>query len=189
LKNYLGEKTSLVENNMLSTKLQEKASKIDYLNLQKQRESKKAVDVMQGAQASYRDVLNKNQQTLTGGRQFLLAKAGTKLPELTKIKKKVNALKSVIPDGKLHSRVNSHGDDVTKKGIPVVTYKDGETIQHAEIEKEELILNIEITRELEKLWKEYKDSEDDKLLISAGELLSKEILENTDDNVGLLNTV
>lgn len=99
---------------------------------------------------------------------------------------------NVIPDGALHKNkhhlenVDEKFEEVTDKGIPVITESEGGNItQHAEVEREEIIFNIEVTRELEKLMKEGSDD----AAIEAGKLLVKEILENTVDNAGLLNTV
>lgn len=94
---------------------------------------------------------------------------------------------NVIPDGALHARLH-HMDtkNITKKGIPVViTDNEGNIEQSAEIEKNEIIFNLEVTQKLEKLWKENTDES----AIEAGKLLVKEILENTIDNTGLLNEI
>lgn len=187
-KNYLKESGQL-KNYTASSQLQDKAKKIDYINFQKQQESKKAKDTLALSESSFRDVLSKNQQALTGGQKFLLYKKGAKMSTLKRIKKQVERKRSVIPDGKLHSRLNSHLEEVTKKGIPVISYQEGKVIQHAEIEKEELILSLDITKKLENLRDEYNKAKDDSILIKAGELLTFEILENTDDNVNLISKV
>lgn len=104
---------------------------------------------------------------------------------------------NVIPDGALHARKNNLPDDisekVTNKGIPVVTYEDGGDIrQHAEIEVNEIIFNKEATDKFEDLFKQWKEADDDKkkeLSIECGKFLASEILENTMDNTGLINTV
>lgn len=96
---------------------------------------------------------------------------------------------SVIPSGSLHK--DKHNLDaeglqgkITKKGIPVVSVEEGgEVIQHAEIEKEEIIIEISLSKKLEKLW---KDGSDD-AAIEAGRLLANEIMEDTTDNANLLN--
>lgn len=100
---------------------------------------------------------------------------------------------NVIPDGALHARKHNMKDvdNLTKKGIPVV---DNEGEQQAEIEKEEIIFRLEVTQKLEELEKKYydKDSlqkEKDKYALEAGELLVKEILHNTDDKTGLIDTL
>ena len=100
---------------------------------------------------------------------------------------------NVIPDGALHARKHNmeDADNLTKKGIPVVDNK-GE--QQAEIERNEIILRLEVTQELEKLTKkyysdDYNQKEKDKYALEAGELLVKEILHNTDDRTGLIDTL
>ena len=99
---------------------------------------------------------------------------------------------NVIPGGALHKNKHHLGDiddkfeEVTAKGIPVITEDEkGDITQHAEVEKEEIIFNLEVTKELEKL----KDEGSDDAAIEAGKLLVKEILENTVDNTGLLKTI
>jgi len=96
--------------------------------------------------------------------------------------------KNVIPEGALHARKNNIDmEGVTHKGIPVVTQEEnGKIKQHAEIEREELIFHKELTDKIEALYKQYKEG-DDKALLEAGKILTYEILENTDDNTGLLN--
>lgn len=94
---------------------------------------------------------------------------------------------NVIPDGALHARLN-HMDvnNITKKGIPVVSKEDGgELQQQAEIERNEIIFTKEVTNKLEQL---YKDGSD-KAAIEAGKLLATEIIENTQDNTGLMQEV
>ena len=94
---------------------------------------------------------------------------------------------NVIPDGALHARKhNMDMDGITKKGIPVVSEnKDGEIEQQAEIEKEEIILRLEVTQKLEELAKEGTDE----AALEAGKLLVEEILYNTDDKANLINRV
>ncbi len=98
---------------------------------------------------------------------------------------------NVIPEGSLHARLHhmENADNLTKKGIPVV---DNEGNQQAEIENSEIIFTKEVTEKLEELYKkfksdEYTNKEKEGFAIEAGKLLSKEIIENTDDRVGLLN--
>ena len=97
---------------------------------------------------------------------------------------------NVIPEGALHARKNNmEMDNITKKGIPVVD-KEGE--QQAEIERNEVILRLEVTQKLEELSKIYNSEESSKeqkeqAALEAGKLLSDEILYNTQDNTGLLN--
>lgn len=101
--------------------------------------------------------------------------------------------KNLIPEGALHK--NKHhmedAEDLTKKGIPVV---DDEHNQQAEIEKEEIIFTKEVTTKLEELYHEFYNEETtqkrkDELAIEAGKLLTKEIMLNTDDRAGLIDTL
>ena len=93
---------------------------------------------------------------------------------------------NVIPDGALHARLNHiDNDDITKKGIPVVSEQDGGLVQHAEVEKNEIIFNKEVTEELERLFKDGSKQS----AIDAGKLIAEQIMENTRDNTGLLNQV
>ena len=105
--------------------------------------------------------------------------------------------KSVIPDGALHKnkhnldKVGVDDKEMTKKGIPVV---DNNGEQQAEIELNEIIFTLEVTKELEKRYKEYydddtKQSRKDELALEAGKLLWKEIIYNTDDRTGLIDTL
>jgi hypothetical protein len=119
---------------------------------------------------------------------------------------------SVIPSGALHKNKHKLEEiipelkgEVTAKGIPVITYaekgdvlefaEDGETpkvlaeggevIQHAEIEKEEVILEISLTNKLIELMKEGSE----KSIIEAGKLLATELMENTTDNSGIMEKI
>ena len=99
---------------------------------------------------------------------------------------------NVIQDGALHKNkhhlenIDEKFEDVTAKGIPVITEgKGGDITQHAEVEREEIIFNLDVTKQLEKLM----EVGSDEAAIEAGKLLVHEILENTVDNTGLLNTV
>lgn len=103
---------------------------------------------------------------------------------------------NVIPEGALHARKhNMDIEGITQKGIPVVTEdKEGNIEQQAEIEKEEIIFRLEVTKKLEELEKKYYDSETsqtekDECALEAGKLLVQEILYNTADNVDLINKV
>lgn len=104
---------------------------------------------------------------------------------------------NVIPEGALHARknnlteINPELEGITKKGIPVISKEEGgEMIQHAEIERSEIIFNLETTKKLESLRERYNKSEDksekDNLAIEAGKLLAQQIMENTIDNTGEL---
>lgn len=93
---------------------------------------------------------------------------------------------NVIPEGALHARLNHLDvDNITKKGIPVIIKNGNKVEQQAEVECNEIIFRKEVTTELEKLCEDGSDE----AAIKAGKLLVKEILENTQDNTGLINTI
>lgn len=101
--------------------------------------------------------------------------------------------KNIIPEGALHAHKHhmENADNLTKKGIPVI---DNEGEQQAEIEKNEIIFTLEVTKKLEELYSKYYDyeysqKEKDEVAIEAGKLLVEEILFNTDDRTGLINTL
>ena len=96
---------------------------------------------------------------------------------------------NVIPDGALHKNrhhledIDKKFEDVTTKGIPVITEaKNGDIIQQAEVEKEEIIFNLSVTKKLEELMEKGTDE----AAIEAGKLLTEEILRNTIDNTNKL---
>lgn len=98
--------------------------------------------------------------------------------------------KNVIPEGSLHAHKHhmENAEDLTKKGIPVV---DNNGEQQAEIERNEIIFSLEVTKQLEDLHKRYQgytntQKEKDELAIEAGKLLVYEILHNTEDRTGLI---
>lgn len=99
---------------------------------------------------------------------------------------------NVIPDGALHAHkhhleeIDPKLKEVTSKGIPVITEEDGGKLkQHAEIERNEIIFRLEVTKELEDLMKDGSDE----AAIKAGKLLTHEIINNTIDNTGLMETI
>ena len=99
---------------------------------------------------------------------------------------------NVIPDGALHAHkhhledISPEYEQVTSKGIPVVTEEEGGKLkQHAEIERNKIIFRLEVTKKLEELM---KDGSDD-AAIEAGKLLAHEIINNTVDNTGLMEVV
>lgn len=94
--------------------------------------------------------------------------------------------KNVIPEGALHARLHHMDQEgITKKGIPVITEENGAIIQHAEIERNEIIFRLEVTKKLEEFVKDGSDE----AAIEAGKLLVREILENTEDNTGLIKEI
>ena len=92
--------------------------------------------------------------------------------------------KNVIPEGALHKNKHhmENAENLTQKGIPVI---DNEGEQQAEIEKNEIIFTLEVTTKLEELMKDGSDE----AAIEAGKLLVEQILFNTDDRTGLINTL
>lgn len=137
---------------------------------------------------------NRSQMLLSGGYNVMNSKNGAKLYNLQEAKRILsNRLQSfkqggavnVIPDGALHKNrhhledIDEKFEDVTTKGIPVITEaKNGDIIQQAEVEKEEIIFNLEVTKKLEELMEKGTDE----AAIEAGKLLTEEILRNTIDN-------
>lgn len=100
---------------------------------------------------------------------------------------------NVIPEGALHKNLHhmEDGDKITKKGVPVV---DNNGEQQAEVERDEITFTLEVTKKLEEFWKKFKNEnssqkEKDEAAIEAGKLLTYEILENTDDRTGLIQSI
>lgn len=91
---------------------------------------------------------------------------------------------NVIPEGALHARLHhmENTEGLTQKGIPVI---DNEGEQQAEIELNEIIFNLEVTKKLEELCKDGSDE----AAIEAGKLLVQEILFNTNDRTGIIKTL
>ena len=100
--------------------------------------------------------------------------------------------KNVIPEGALHKNKHhmEHAKGLTKKGIPVID-DDGE--QQAEIEHSEIIFTLEVTKKLEEYYEIFysEDStnkEKEEAALNAGKLLVYQILENTEDRTGLIDS-
>lgn len=176
------------------------------------RQQNLVADINQEAQdafaaSNYAGIGLGNQLALSGGyRSMAIGRNGIKILDkelqwansiLNKTKASVPEFKSggkvnVIPEGALHKNkhhledVNPEFKDVTNKGIPVVSKEDGgELVQHAEIERNEIIFNLDVTNKLEELMKKG----DDESAIEAGKLLVHEILNNTIDNTGILKEI
>lgn len=139
-----------------------------------------------------------NQMALNGGVKPLRVASGAKLLEAREtLRKQPKAFKdggkmNVIPEGALHKnrhkmeQVDDAFKDLTNKGIPVVTEgEDGELVQQAEIERNEIIFNLDVTKKLEELMEDGSE----KAALEAGKLLAVEIMENTIDNTGLIKEV
>ena len=100
--------------------------------------------------------------------------------------------KNVIPEGALHKNKHhmEHAEGLTKKGIPVID-DDGE--QQAEIEHSENIFTLEVTKKLEEYYEifysdESSNKEKEQAALEAGKLLVYQILENTEDRTGLIES-
>lgn len=96
---------------------------------------------------------------------------------------------NILPEGALHARKNNLSDlnpdleDATKKGIPVMAAEGGEIgEQVAEIEHSEIIFRLDVTKQLEELRKDGSEE----AMIAAGKLIAEELIENTQDNVGMI---
>ena len=98
---------------------------------------------------------------------------------------------NLLPEGALHARKNNLSDlnpdleDATKKGIPVMSAEEGGEApvigeQVAEIENNEIIFRLDVTKKLEELRKIGTDE----AAIEAGQLIANELIENTQDNTG-----
>lgn len=96
---------------------------------------------------------------------------------------------NILPEGALHARKNNLAElnpdleDATKKGIPVMAAEGGEIgEQVAEIEHSEIIFRLDVTKRLEELRRDGSDE----AMIEAGRLVAEELIENTQDNVGMI---
>lgn len=120
---------------------------------------------------------------------FKTFKQGGNIKESELVKLEETNQKNIIPEGALHKNKHhiEHTDGLTQKGIPVV---DNDGDQQAEIELDEIIFTLEVTKKLEELHKIFKEGnqkEKDEAAIEAGKLLVQEILYNTDDRTGLIS--
>jgi hypothetical protein len=127
-----------------------------------------------------------------------IAKCGAKLEVMKKVKSakkdrismkgrkfkvggKINRLgeANIIPSGTLHKEKNNLGEK--DKGIPII---DGDGKKVFEVEREELILRLKATKNIEDLVGKYKKTHNAKHLVDMGRLLSEEIMTNTHDFSG-----
>lgn len=141
------------------------------------------------------------------------AKRGGIIPELESARKSILALKNkaieetsetqkfqlggkmnMIVTGALHARKHNLEElnpvlegEITKKGIPVITFDEGGEVdqQLAEVEQAEIIMTLDTTKTIEDYYKEYMDAdtnkEADKAALECGKFLVDQILKNTDD--------
>lgn len=119
-------------------------------------------------------------------------KTGGKTEESDIPKTEETSQKNVIPEGALHKNKHhmEHAEGLTKKGIPVI---DDEGEQQAEIEHSEIIFTLEVTKKLEEYYEifysdESSNKEKEQAAIDAGKLLVFQILENTEDRTGLIES-
>lgn len=117
---------------------------------------------------------------------------GGKTEELETPEIEETTQKNVIPEGALHKNKHhmDHAEGLTKKGIPVID-EDGE--QQAEIELNEIIFTLEVTKQLEEYYdifysEEATNKEKEQAALDAGKLLVYQILENTEDRTGLIES-
>lgn len=173
--------------------------KQDISNIGKIGASRNAQQQMLAATNLTQDITNKNYQKLSGGigTNILAAKEGLKLiKQQAVLLMKEGGTFNVIPSGALHAHKHNLPDEVadglTKKGIPVIMEEGGEITQQAEIERNEIIFNLDLTKKLESLLKKYEEANENEkndILIIAGKLLTYEILENTVDNTNIIDTI
>ena len=119
-------------------------------------------------------------------------KEGGKTPEKDMPEIEETTQKNVIPEGALHKNKHhmEHAEGLTKKGIPVI---DEEGEQQAEIEHSEIIFTLEVTKKLEEYYEIFysedsSNKEKEQAAIEAGQLLVYQILENTEDRTGLIES-
>lgn len=135
-----------------------------------------------------------------GNQKIMLSKKGSKFPELDAVRailesSKVKSFKSggkiekenIIPTGALHKNlhhIEDIGIDITKKGIPVVTMDEGGEFkeQIAEVEAAEWTLSLDVTKQIEEYWNNYKESGDDNIAIECGKYLVDQMFNNTRDD-------
>ena len=99
----------------------------------------------------------------------------------------------LIPDGALHATKNhiedsnpELGNELTKKGIPVVITDDNAKLEQvAEIERDEMILEKELTQKIEELWKDGSEE----AMIEAGKIITNTLFHNCDDNTNLVKSI
>lgn len=145
----------------------------------------------------YKDLAHQNSIRYAGENylNMRIGREGIKLPTVEEIRAMktrkfqaggvIGVDSNVLPEGALHARLNHLDEtnpeleDATKKGIPVMT-GDGEQI--AEIEHSEIILRLDVTKKLEELMEDGSEE----AMIEAGKILATEIMENTQDNVGMI---
>lgn len=162
-----------------------------------------------------------NHQGYTPGNSFVVGrKKGGTIPELEEVRSIMQSLQSkkqeiqepqkfqlggkmnMIVTGALHARKHNLEElnpnlegEITKKGIPVVTFEEGGEVgqQLAEVESQELVLQIDTTKTIEDYYDEYNSTdsktEKNKIALECGKYLVDELLKNTDDPDKLIKQV
>ena len=159
--------------------------------------------------------LIQNQINYAGGYQpTALKKHGGTIPELDEVRSIMKSLQSkkqdiqseepqkfqlggkmnMIVTGALHARKHNLEElnpnlegEITKKGIPVVVMNEGGEVQsqQAEVESQELVLQIDTTKTIEDYYDEYNSTdsktEKNRIALECGKFLVNELLKNTDD--------
>ena len=141
-----------------------------------------------------------------------LHKRGGTIPELDDVRSIMQSLQSkkqeiqepqkfqlggkmnMIVTGALHARKHNLEElnpvlegEITKKGIPVITFDEGGEVdqQLAEVEQAEIVMTLDTTKTIEDYYKEYMDAdtnkEADQAALECGKFLVDQILKNTDD--------
>lgn len=143
-----------------------------------------------------------------------LHKHGGTIPELDEVRSIMQSLQSkkqeitseetqkfqlggkmnMIVTGALHARKHNLEElnpvlegEITKKGIPVVTFDEGGEVEQqlAEVEQAEIIMTLDTTKTIEGYYKDYKNAdtnkEADNIALECGKFLVDQILKNTDD--------
>ena len=178
--------------NVLAARLGTKVPPVNLRNIVNKAEwnkKKKLEEQKKKLEAS--KVLEKDTKYKDGG---LLTKSDKEEVIEEVVEEKMN----VIPEGAFHSRKNNIHEDVaehvTHKGIPVITKdEEGKVTQHAEVERNEIIFHKEATDTIETLHEKFKKADTQKLkdeiMIECGKYIADQILVNTDDRTGIIETI
>lgn len=132
---------------------------------------------------------------LESARESILALQNKVIEETSETQKfQLGGKMNMIVTGALHARKHSLEElnpvlegEITKKGIPVITFDEGGEVdqQLAEVEQAEIIMTLDTTKTIEDYYKEYMDAdttkEADKAALECGKFLVDQILKNTDD--------
>ena len=152
--------------------------------------SNKEILESSGETAQRLSLRNQNKKLGTSN-SIRFAKEGGKIFSDSQLEEARNVLKfkkggNLIPEGALHARKHElEIEGITNKGIPIIAEEGGKIEQHMEIERNEIIFSLEVTKKLEELAKLGTDD----AAIEAGKLLTYEIMENTEDRTNLIQTI